>query len=157
MKLTSKAFQNGEKIPSRYTCDGIEISPPLEIEEAPPRAVSFVLIVDDPDVPEYVRLDRMWVHWVVIDMPADTRHILENQQPPGIPGKNTRGDLGYQGPCPPDREHRYFFKLYALDKKLALPKGASKIEVEKAMAGHILERAELMGKYERKRHSAGCC
>ena len=109
-----------------------------------------MLILDDPDVPESVRKERMWDHWVVFNMPPETTHIEENSQPPGIPGKNTGGGLNYQGPCPPDREHRYFFKLYALDTELSLPKGATKAEVEKAMQSHILNQTELMGRYKRQ-------
>lgn len=149
MKLTSSAFTNGGKIPSVYTCDGKNINPPLSLSDVPAQAKSLVLIMDDPDVPVSVRKDRMWVHWVVYDMPTTVKTIPENSTPPGTPGKNTGGKLGYDGPCPPDREHRYFFKLYALDTLLKLPSGATKEQVEKAMAGHILASTELMGRYVR--------
>jgi Raf kinase inhibitor-like YbhB/YbcL family protein len=149
MKLTSSAFEEGEKIPYIYTYDGNNMNPPLEIEDVPSQAKSLVLIVDDPDVPESVRKDRMWVHWVVFDMPVTAVSIAQDTQPPGVPGKNTAGDLDYQGPCPPDREHRYFFKVYALDTLLNLPKGATKEQLEKAMQGHVLASAQLMGRYER--------
>lgn len=150
MKLTSSAFENGGKIPSKYTCEGENINPPLEISALPSETKSLVLIVDDPDVPEHVRKDRMWVHWVVVDIPPTTRHITEDSTP-GIAGKNTGGKLGYQGPCPPDREHRYFFKLYALDTLLKVPQGITKDHVEELMGGHILATAELMGKYEKQK------
>src|SRR5690242_6033871 len=129
MKLTSPAFKNTDKIPSKYTCDGSDVNPELFISHVPSRAQSLVLIMDDPDVPSSVRTDNMWDHWVVFNIPPQTTHIPENSQPLGVPGRNTEGKLNYQGPCPPDREHRYFIKLYALDIMLSLPQGASKKEV----------------------------
>lgn len=149
MKLKSSVFENGKKIPSKYTCQGDDVNPPLEIQGVPSKAESLVLILDDPDVPEYIRKDRMWVHWVVFNIPPGTHTIAENSAPPGTLGRNTGGSLNYQGPCPPDREHRYFFKLYALNTTLSLPLGASKQEVEKAMEGHVLEHCELMGTYNK--------
>ena len=151
MQLTSPAFQEGGKIQEKFTCEGDNISPELSISGVPFYAVSLVLIMEDPDVPESVRRDKMWDHWVIFNMPPRTSRIPENSQPSGIPGKNTSGDLTYQGPCPPDREHRYFFKLTALDTELALRRGASKAEVEEAMQGHILATAQLMGRYEKRR------
>src|SRR5437899_6967753 len=109
--------------------------------------------MDDPDVPVQLRKDQMWDHWVVYNIPPETKQFKEAATPPGIQGKNTSGQNKYQGPCPPDREHRYFFKLYALDAMLRLPPGASKKEVEQAMQGHILKEAHLMGKYEKKKKS----
>ncbi|MFI5334929.1 MAG: YbhB/YbcL family Raf kinase inhibitor-like protein [Chlamydiales bacterium] len=150
MKLISSAFKEGEKIPSIYTCDGKNINPPLEISGVPKEAKSLALIMDDPDVPESVRKDRMWVHWIQFDMPISLVQVKENASLPGVAGKNTGGKLGYDGPCPPDREHRYFFKLYALDTLLKLPQGTSKDLLEKAMQGHILATAQLMGRYERQ-------
>lgn len=150
MLLTSPAFEHEGKIPSEYTCDGSDINPELNISGLTPQMKSLVLIVDDPDVPKEVRKDQMWVHWVVFNMPPTTSRIPKNSQPPGTPGMNTRNDLKYQGPCPPDREHRYYFKLYALDTMLDLPRGATKEHVEKAMKGHIIDQAELMGRYERR-------
>lgn len=149
MKITSTAFLEGEKIPSKFTCEGLNINPELHIEAVPAGAKALVLILDDPDVPEFVRKDRMYDHWVVFNIPPTTTHIPENSQPSGIAGKNTSGGLSYIGPCPPDREHRYFFKLYALDQELNLPKGASKTEVEAAMEGHIVSQAQVMGRYEK--------
>jgi len=149
MKLTSPSFGQGGKIPSKHTCDAQDISPELHISDVPPAAKSLVLILDDPDVPKEVRRECMWDHWVIFNIPPSTRLIEENKEPPGTLGKNTWGNLKYQGPCPPDREHRYFFKLYALDKLLNLHKGATKNEVEAAMRGHILAHTELMARYER--------
>ena len=156
MQLKSPAFSEGGKIPSLFTCDGRNINPELIISGVSSEAKSLVLLMDDPDVPESVRKDRMWDHWVVFNIPPQTKTIPENSQPEGVPGKNTGGNLGYQGPCPPDREHRYFFKLYALDTTLDLPKGSSKKAVEKTMQGHIIAETQLMGKYERP-GKKGCC
>lgn len=150
MMLSSPAFEQGKKIPSRYTCDGNNTNPELLISQIPPHAKSLVLIMDDPDVPPSVRKDQMWDHWVVFNIPPETSRIEEDSQPPGIAGRNTEGGLEYQGPCPPDRQHRYFFKLYALDTLLSLPEGATKKQLEAAMHNHILAQAELMGIYERE-------
>lgn len=149
MFLTSSAFQAGGKIPSKYTCDGEGISPPLMISDVPSAAKSLVLIMDDPDVPKHLRSDGMWDHWIVFNIPVSTVSIGEGEQPKGIPGKGTSGDFVYLGPAPPDREHRYFFKLYALDTQLTVKEGATKPEVEGAMKEHVLAEAELMGRYER--------
>lgn len=149
MKLTSPAFQQKGKIPRLYTCQGENISPPLEIMQVPPQAKSLVLIMDDPDVPRTLRKDGMFVHWVVYNIVPTTIKIEENADPFGTIGKNTTGELGYMGPCPPDREHRYFFKLYAIDKMLSLPPGATKEEVLKEIEGHIIAQTELMGLYEK--------
>jgi Raf kinase inhibitor-like YbhB/YbcL family protein len=150
MHLTSPAFEQGGKIPSEYTCDGRDINPELNISGPVTGAKSLVLIVDDPDVPESVRKDRMWVHWVVFNIPPQTSKIPKHSQPSGTPGMNTGNQLGYMGPCPPDREHRYFFKIYALDEILDLPRGATKEQIIRQMDGHILAIAELMGRYERR-------
>ena len=149
MRLTSPAFKEGEVIPSIYTCEGKNISPPLEIFDVPSSAKSLVLIMDDPDVPAYVRPERMYDHWIVFNILPNTHRIHENTAPPGTQGKNTGGKNQYTGPCPPDREHRYFFKLYALDKMLDLRVGATKQEVESACRGHILAQCELIGRYEK--------
>lgn len=148
MQLTSPAFDHGATIPSRYTCDGENMSPPLLIEDVPPEAGALVLVMDDPDVPASAGVS-VWDHWVVYNIPPETRDLPEGQNPPGMRGKNTRGVFAYGGPCPPDREHRYFFRLYALDAYLTLSEGATKAEVERAMQGHVLAQAELMGRYER--------
>ena len=142
LKLTSYAFKHNEIIPSKYTCDGSDINPPLKIDGLPEDTRSLALIVDDPDAPMGI-----WVHWVVWNIPAKTN--IEENSVPGMEGLNDFKRQSYGGPCPPDREHRYFFKLYALDVELDLPEGATKAEVEKAMEGHILAEAKLMGRYER--------
>ena len=149
MRLKSSAFQEGGIIPSVYTCEGKNMSPPLEIEGVPPTSKSLVLIMDDPDVPAFVRPDKMYDHWVVFNIPPSCNKIAVNSPPSGVHGKNTDGKNRYIGPCPPDREHRYFFKLYALDSLLDLPVGATKDEVEEAMEGHILGSCHLMGRYEK--------
>jgi Raf kinase inhibitor-like YbhB/YbcL family protein len=149
MELRSSAFKEGEDIPLLYTCKGKNLSPPLEIKTPPEGTCSFVLIVEDPDVPAYIRSDGMWDHWVVFNIPSQTRQIPEGVSFLGISGKNTEGTLGYQGPCPPDRKHRYFFKLYALDTLLSLQEGCSKREVESALQGHIVAQAQLMGRFDK--------
>ncbi|MDE3046296.1 MAG: YbhB/YbcL family Raf kinase inhibitor-like protein [Verrucomicrobiota bacterium] len=150
MHLTSSAFPAEGKIPSLYTCEGKNINPPLEFHDVPAAAKALVLLMDDPDVPRDRRPDGMWDHWVVFNIPPATRSIAEHTPPPGIQGANTDGKNSYYGPCPPDREHRYFFKLYALDTLLHLAPGATKKQVEHAMQGHILAQAELMGRYEKR-------
>ena len=149
MKLTSTAFEHQGKIPSKYTCDGANISPPLRLSDVPAQAKSLVLIMDDPDVPRHLRQDGMWDHWVVFNIPASLTELKEGEEPEGTHGIGTSNNLNYYGPCPPDREHRYFFKLYALDTELKLPEKAKKQQVEKAMEGHVLAKTELMGRYER--------
>lgn len=153
MELTSPAFGNNEKIPVKFTCDGENISPTLKISGVPKGAKSLVLIMDDPDIPEDVKKNfniEVWDHWVVFNILPTVKEIKENQQPEGIRGINTRQELGYKGPCPHDKEHRYFFKLYALDTILDLEEGSTKKQVENAMQEHILAQAVLIGKYERQ-------
>tara|TARA_Y100000031_G_C8170649_1_gene361626 strand:- start:35 stop:589 length:555 start_codon:yes stop_codon:yes gene_type:complete len=151
MKLTSSAFEHNGKIPSEYTCDWEDVSPELNIDEVPSNAKSLALIMDDPDVPKNLRPDGMWVHWVVWNIPVNTKTIPRATEPEGMGGNSNFGRAGYGGPCPPDREHRYFFKLYALDIELDLPEGSTKEELEKAMEGHIIEKTELIGLYERNK------
>lgn len=146
LQLTSSVFVNNSAIPSKYTCDGDDVNPSLAIARVPEGAKSLVLIMDDPDAPV-----GMWDHWVVFNIPPSVSEIAEGEEPQGVHGKGTSGNLGYKGPCPPDKEHRYFFKLYALDTELDLQEGVSKKDVEKAMEGHILGKAELIGLYERTR------
>jgi Raf kinase inhibitor-like YbhB/YbcL family protein len=150
MKLASDAFKHNEKIPSKYTCLGLDINPPLTISEVPEKTKSLALIMDDPDVPKKMRADGMWIHWVVYNIDPKTRSIKENVPTLGTLGKNTGGMNRYMGPCPPDREHRYYFKLYALDSMLDLAPGATKEELLNAMEGHILAQCELMGRYEKE-------
>jgi len=149
VKLTSSVFEHDGKIPSKYTCDGENINPPLSIEGVPENTKTLVLLMDDPDVPKNLRPDGMWDHWVIFNIPPSTKELAEAQTPPGVQGKNTGGKIAYGGPCPPDREHRYFFKLYALDTELNLQEGTTKTDVEKAMQGHIIEKTELMVRYVR--------
>lgn len=146
MKLESSAFTEGEFIPKTYTCDGQDISPPLSWDDPPTGTQSFAFIADDPDAPM-----GTFVHWVIYNLPASTRQLTEGSEPDGIEGKNDFGTLKYGGPCPPGGTHSYFFKLYALDTTLDLPAGAKKAAVLKAMAGHILAEAQLMGRYSRQR------
>jgi Raf kinase inhibitor-like YbhB/YbcL family protein len=146
MKISSPAFENNSKIPEKYTCDGENVNPPLKIEGVPKEAKSLVLIVDDPDAPM-----GTFLHWLVWNIPPETNFIEENSLPErAIQGKNDFGKENYGGPCPPFGTHRYFFKLYALDKILDLPPGSNLKEVEKAMDGHILDQDQLVGLYQRK-------
>lgn len=150
MKLSSISFGQNESIPSKYTCEGENISPPLLIEDVPEGAVSLVLIMDDPDVPKDLKPDGMWDHWVIWNIPVDTSAIAEGIAPRGVQGMTSYDKKEYGGPCPPDREHRYFFKLYALDSELDLPHESRKVDVERAMEGHIVEKTELIGLYDKK-------
>lgn len=145
--LSSPALTQGKSIPAEYTCDGLDISPPLEWNNTPKGTKSFVLIMDDPDAPV-----GMWDHWLIFNIPVNTMRLEKDLQflPKGAKfGKNSWKRCDYGGPCPPDREHRYFFKIYALDTELALEEGASKQEIESAMRGHILAEAQLMARYDR--------
>lgn len=154
MKLTSAVFEDGGKIPMKYTCEGDNLSVPLSWSEVLDGTKSLALIMDDPDIPDFVKKERgieVFDHWVVFNISPSVDGVLEGIEPMGIPGVNGRGNTGYTGPCPPDREHRYFFKLYALDIILSLLEGSTKKEVEEAMVGHIIEQVELMGKYEREK------
>ena len=147
LKLSSTAFQNNGSIPSRYTCDGRDINPPLAIENVPPGTKSLALIVDDPDAPM-----GTWVHWVSWNIAPGIKEIKENDTPGGsVSGLNDFKRQSYGGPCPPSGTHRYFFKLYALDTALDLPSGAKKADVEKAMKGHVISEAQIIGLYKRSR------
>jgi Raf kinase inhibitor-like YbhB/YbcL family protein len=149
--ISSPSFQSGREIPKRFTCDGADVSPELQWTSPPTGTQSFALIADDPDAPV-----GTWTHWVLFDLPAQTTSLPESvskvdELPSGgRQGRNDFRKIGYGGPCPPPgKPHRYFFKLYALDKKLNLKPGASKQDVEQAMRGHIVGQAELIGKYQR--------
>jgi len=150
MEIKSSSFNHEDMIPAKYTCDGANISPPLSWSGAPEKTKSFTLICDDPDAPV-----GLWVHWVIFDIPATVNSLPEKvsrqEEIPGLGknGKNTSGHLGYDGPCPPGGTHRYYFKLYALDTMLNLKAGLTKDELLKAMKGHVLEEAQLMGRYKR--------
>jgi len=143
--IHSPAFQNGQRIPSKYTCDGDDVPPPLALENIPQYTVSLVLIVDDPDAPS-----GTWDHWILFNIPKDTTRIAEDIAQTGTHGKTSWGNTSYGGPCPPHSTHRYFFKIYALDTNLRLPEGSTKEEVLEAMKGHILKQSELMGTYTRE-------
>ena len=150
MKLTSTAFKEGEPIPRAYTCDGPNVSPALEWSGVPKSAKTLTIICDDPDAPS-----GTWVHWVLYNLPAENIGLVENTpateslRAGGFQGKNDFEKIGYGGPCPPSGTHRYFFKTYALDVELPLKAGATKAELEKAMEGHIVGQAQLMGTYRR--------
>jgi Raf kinase inhibitor-like YbhB/YbcL family protein len=151
LELKSTAFAAGGAIAKKFTCDGPDVSPALTWTEPPSGTKSFSLIMDDPDAPV-----GTWVHWVLYDLPATARELVENvpkseELPSGArQGRNDFRKIGYGGPCPPPGPaHRYFFKLYALDSKLNLKAGGTKADVEKAMKGHVLAQAELVGRYGR--------
>jgi Raf kinase inhibitor-like YbhB/YbcL family protein len=150
IKMTSVAFKEGQSIPAPYTCDGVNISPPLEWSGVPKTSMTVAIIVDDPDAPA-----GTWVHWVLYNLPADNIGVVENVpvseslKAGGSQGKNDFGKFGYGGPCPPSGTHRYFFKIYALDGELPLKPGATKAEVMKAMEGHIVLQGQLIGTYRR--------
>lgn len=150
MDLKSNAFEQEGMIPSKYTCDGEDVSPELIWSSVPDSTNSVALICDDPDAPF-----GTWVHWVYYNIPADAKGLPENvgsdENPKcgGVQGRSDFGSIGYGGPCPPGGTHRYFFKLYALDTILDLAAGATKGELLKVMEGHIIEQAELMGRYAR--------
>ena len=149
--LTSSAFSGGKPIPTKYTCDGADVSPPLQWRGVPEGAKSLALICDDPDAPA-----GTWVHWVLYDLPATTTELAEKAPTTDTlttgakQGVNDFKRTGYGGPCPPPgKPHRYFFKLYALDTTTALKPRASKDDVLRAMKGHVLAEGELMGTYQR--------
>ncbi len=151
MELNSSAFSQGRAIPTKYTCDGKDVSPPLTWTETPPGTKSLALIADDPDAPM-----GTWVHWVIYNLPPAMRQLPEELPTDGrlpdgtIQGKTDFGRPGYGGPCPPSGTHRYFFHLFALDTTLALPPASTSKQLKAAMQGHILAEAQLMGTYRRK-------
>jgi Raf kinase inhibitor-like YbhB/YbcL family protein len=150
-KIQSSAFKEGEKIPSKFTCDGENVSPHLSWSDFPNGTKTFALIVDDPDAP-----GGIFVHWVVYNIPSNVTSLPEGTTFQNLPkganqGTNHFGDNDYGGPCPPSGTHRYYFKLYALDSEVQLKTGAGKRDLLIAMEGHILAEAQLMGKYERQR------
>lgn len=152
IKVTSSAFSNNAMIPSKYTCDGINISPSIEWQGIPEGTKSIALICDDPDAPI-----GDWVHWILFNIPPSVRSIKEgftyrNKPAPEIlAGRTDFGKLEYGGPCPPSGTHRYFFKIYAVDTMLKLSEGSTKKQLLQAVEGHILGKGELMGTYNRKR------
>lgn len=150
IKLTSTAFKDGESIPRPYTCDGVNISPPLEWGGVPKTAKTIAIVCDDPDAP-----GGTWVHWVLYNLPAENIGLVENLpatenvKAGGFQGQNDFGKSGYGGPCPPSGTHRYFFRVYALDSELPLKAGATKADLMKAMEGHVLLQGQLMATYRR--------
>jgi Raf kinase inhibitor-like YbhB/YbcL family protein len=157
LKLTSSVFQQGGSIPSRYTCEGQDVSPPLSWSGAPANTKTFALIVDDPDAPDPANPQRVYVHWVVYNLPATAAALPENAAKAALPkgavqGKNDWGKAEYGGPCPPIGRHRYFFKLYALDAELAGLSSPAKADLERAMNGHVVGSGELIGTYQKAGH-----
>lgn len=157
LTLESPAFAAMAEIPAVHTCDGKDSAPPLRWSGAPQGTQSFVMIVDDPDAPDPAAPKRTYVHWVLYDVPANASSLPEGVTRDGLPagtreGVNDWDRAGYGGPCPPIGRHRYFFKLFALDTKLGDLGRATKADVERAMPGHVLARAELVGTYQ---HPAG--
>ena len=149
MKLKSSAFNNKGKIPSIYTCDGKNISPPLEWENPPEYTRSFVLILDDPDA-----LLGTWNHWIIYNIPSYIRKLEENIQTLPIPaklGQNSWHKENYSGPCPPNGEHRYYFKLYALNESIESPDKVSRVNIEQLITPCIISEASLIGYYSSKK------
>lgn len=155
LTIESSSFAHGRAIPVRHTCDGPNVSPPLAWAGMPAGTKSLALIVDDPDAPDPAAPRMTWVHWVLYNIPAAANGLAEGaaaKELPGgtLPGLNDWQRTGYGGPCPPVGEHRYFFKLYALDAVLPDLRHPAKAALEKAMQGHVLARSELVGLYRRK-------
>jgi len=146
MKITSSAFNEGGNIPSKFTCDGSDTSPPLQIAGVPPGAKSLVLSADDPDAP-----GGLFTHWLVWNIAPQTNSIAEGTAPKGVHGTNDFGKSGYKGPCPPPGTHRYSFKIFALDRELDLRSGAKRSQVDAAIKGHVVAQGELVGRYSRKK------
>jgi len=154
MQLTSSGFTHEGRIPKKYTCESDDLSPPLQWSGAPAETKSFALIVDDPDAPDPAKPQRVYVHWVLYNIPANTTGLDENASRKSLPagaitGVNDWDKAEWGGPCPPIGRHRYFFKLYALDTTLSGLSSPKKKDVESAMQGHILAQAELMGTYQK--------
>ena len=155
MKLESSAFSANAEIPAKYTCEGDALSPPLSWSDVPTGTKSLALVVDDPDAPDPAAPKRVWVHWVVYDIPTSTTSLPEGAStklPAGAKtGKNDWGKQAWGGPCPPIGRHRYFFKLYALDSLLPELNEPTKAELEQAMRGHVIAQCELMGTYQKSK------
>ena len=154
--IESSVFQHGGAIPRRYTCDAEDVSPPLRWSGAPDKTQSFALIVDDPDAPDPAAPKRVYVHWVLYDVPRSVQSIDENGEERVVKtgarqGKNDWGRTGYGGPCPPIGRHRYFFKLYALDTVLPNLGQVPKAKLEAAMKPHVIAQAQLIGTYQKRR------
>ena len=152
MQITSPAFSSHGEIPSVHTCEGDDHAPALAWADAPPTTRSFALIVDDPDAPDPAAPKMTWVHWIVYNLPATSRGLPEGEPMPAgaLGGINDWRRTGWGGPCPPIGRHRYFFKLYALDTTLPDLRRPTKPQLEQAMDGHVLGRAELVGTYQKR-------
>ena len=146
IKITSSAFHEGGNIPSKFTCDGSDTSPPLQIAGVPTEAKSLVLIVDDPDAP-----GGLFTHWLIWNISPQTSSIPEGSATKCIQGANDFGKSGYRGPCPPPGTHRYSFKIFALDRELDLRAGAKRTHLDAAMKSHVIAQGELVGRYARKK------
>jgi Raf kinase inhibitor-like YbhB/YbcL family protein len=146
MKITSSAFHDRGNIPSKFTCDGSDTNPPLQIADVPAGAKSLVLIADDPDAP-----GGLFTHWLIWNMSPQTTSIAEGTAPKGVQGTNDFGKSAYRGPCPPPGTHRYSFKVFALDTELDLPASAKRGQVDNAIKGHVIAKGELVGRYARKK------
>jgi len=150
MTITSSAFQEGGNIPSKFTCDGPDTSPDLQITGVPSEAKSLVLIADDPDAPT-----GLFTHWLAWNIPPQTNSVAEGSAPKGVYGTNDFGKAGEKGPCPPRGTHRYSFRIFALDRELDLRSGAKRSQVDAAMKGHVIAQGELVGRYARKNNRSG--
>ena len=146
LSITSSAFQQSGNIPSKFTCDGGNTSPPLQISGVPAGAKSLVLIADDPDAP-----GGLFTHWLVWNIPPQTNSIAEGSGSKGLEGTNDFGKAGYGAPCPPGGMHRYYFRIFALDRELDLRSGAKRSQLNAAIKGHVLAQGELIGRYSRKK------
>ena len=145
MNITSSAFENNQPIPQKYSCNGENVSPPLSIREIPEGTRSLAILVDDPDAPA-----KVWVHWLIWNINPKSSVILEGNVPEGtVKGSNDFNNTGWEGPCPPSGTHRYFFRVYALDKTIDLSEGARRSDMEKAIEGHVIDSAELVGLYSK--------
>ncbi len=154
LSIRSAAFVYGGEIPAAYTCEGTDTSPQLEWSSVPAGTRSFALIVDDPDAPDPAAPQRVWVHWLLYNIPADTTELVEAVAREALPagtleGTNDWNRTGYGGPCPPIGRHRYFFKLYALDRELADLQEPRKADLEKAIRGYVLAEAVMIGTYQK--------
>lgn len=157
MEIESTAFEASGEMPAIYTCEGKNISPPLEFKDVPKETKSLVLIVEDPDAPDPKAPKMTWDHWILYNMPSTLKGLAENEHPKDLAegtlsGLNSWNATGYGGPCPPIGRHRYYFKLYALDKVLPDLESPDKKKLLEAMKGHVIKEAELIGTYQKKSH-----
>ena len=155
LSITSSAFRNEEEIPTKHTCEGEDISPALHWASVPEGAQSLALVVDDPDAPDPNAPKMVWVHWVLYNLPPDCKGLPEGVSSGALPegtreGYNDWKATGWRGPCPPIGRHRYYFRLYALDRRLDDRRNLSRAELDQMMQGHILAEATLMGTYQKK-------